>query len=52
MNELESWRPALIAFYRAEGSFQSADNLEKLRMPLSARDRQTIRALKAKRVAA
>ena len=30
MNELdyEAWRPALIAFYRADCWFQTADNLE------------------------
>jgi hypothetical protein len=46
-DDLESWRPALIAFYRSECWFQSADNLERLGFPLSVEDRRTIRALQA-----
>jgi hypothetical protein len=45
--DYEAWRPALIAFYRADCWFQSADNLEKLRMPLTLDDKRQIDALKA-----
>jgi hypothetical protein len=47
MMNYEAWRPALIAFYRADCWFQSADNLEKLRMPLTLDDKRQIDALKA-----
>jgi hypothetical protein len=46
MND-EAWRPALIAFYRAEGSTQSADNLERFGFPLSVADMAVIRCLQA-----
>jgi hypothetical protein len=43
----EAWRDALAAFYRAEAWFVSAENVGKLRMPLTEADRRTIDALKA-----
>jgi hypothetical protein len=43
----EAWRSALVAFYRAEGSFQRAENLSKGWFGLDATDRRTIDALKA-----
>jgi hypothetical protein len=42
----EDWRPALIAFYRADCWFQSADNLERGE-PLSEDNKRHIRALQA-----
>lgn len=45
--DLEAWRPALIAFYRAECSFQRAENLERGWFGLDATDRRIINALKA-----
>jgi hypothetical protein len=44
MPNYEAWRPALIAFYRAEAMFQSAENVER-GSPLSHADRRLIDAL-------
>jgi hypothetical protein len=41
---VEAWRPALIAFYRADAWFQSAENLER-GYQLSAQDIRLIEAL-------
>lgn len=43
----EAWRPALAAFYRAEGSFQSAENVGKHKLPLTDTDKRYIDALRA-----
>jgi hypothetical protein len=45
-DELETWRPALIAFYRSEGWMQSAENLER-GCELTPEYHRTISALKA-----
>ena len=47
MNDLdyEAWRPALIAFYKADGWFQSVENLEKYDFPLGLQDKRLIEAL-------
>lgn len=42
--DYEAWRPALIAFYKADGWFQSAENLER-GSPLNNADRRLIDAL-------
>lgn len=45
--DYEAWRPALVAFYRAECSFQSAENVGKFRFPLTNSDKRMIDALAA-----
>ena len=42
----EQWREALVAFYRAEVMFQSAENVRR-GDPLTASDKRTIDALAA-----
>jgi hypothetical protein len=46
MMDYEAWRPALIAFYRADGWFQSAENLER-GCELTPECERTIRSLAA-----
>jgi hypothetical protein len=46
MNDYEAWRPALIAFYRADCWFQSAENVER-GGPLTAEDKRLIAVLRA-----
>lgn len=43
----EAWRPALIAFYKADRWFVSADHLERFNSPLSDQDKRLIEALAA-----
>ena len=43
----ELWRPALIAFYKADRWFISAESLEKFNAPLSDQDKRLIEALAA-----
>jgi hypothetical protein len=45
--DYEAWRPALIAFYRADCWFQSAENLERPNHALSAQDKRLIEVLAA-----
>lgn len=45
--DYELWRPALIAFYKADRWFISAESLEKFNAPLSAQDKRLIDALAA-----
>ncbi len=42
--DYEAWRPALIAFYQAECSFQSAENVKRGE-PLTNSDRRMIDCL-------
>jgi hypothetical protein len=42
--DYEAWRPALVAFYRADAWFQSAENVER-GFPLTNADRRIIDAL-------
>lgn len=44
VGDYEAWRPALIAFYKADCWFQSAENLER-GCDLSAQDKRLIEAL-------
>lgn len=44
--DYEAWRPALVAFYRADCWFQSAENLERGGQ-LSEDNKRHIRALQA-----
>jgi hypothetical protein len=44
MPDYEAWRPALVAFYRADGWFQSAENAER-GSQLTNEDRRIIDAL-------
>lgn len=46
-NDTGDWMPALIAFYRADGCTQRAENLAKGWAPLDGTDVRTIEALKA-----
>lgn len=45
LSELEPWRPALAAFYRTEGSYQSAWNI-KHDFPLNHTDERIITAIR------
>lgn len=44
MTNYEAWRPALIAFYKAEAMFQSAENVKRGE-PLTNGDRRMIETL-------
>jgi hypothetical protein len=44
--DYEGWRSALVAFYRAEAWFQSAENVAN-GFPLTVEDKRTIDALAA-----
>jgi hypothetical protein len=46
-DELEAWRDALIAFYKADCCFQSAENLEVFKQPFTVADKRIIECLKA-----
>jgi hypothetical protein len=46
-DDTQDWLPALIAFYRADCSFQRAENLAKGWAELDGYDRQVIAALQA-----
>ena len=43
----DEWRPALVAFYRADCSFQRAANVGTFGFPLDGTDLRTIEAIRA-----